>query len=263
MNLRILSLGAGVQSTVLALMVENGDIPMVDGAIFADTKWEPRSVYHHLNWLEKQLSYPVYRVSAGDLRADQMRGENSTGQKFYTMPLYTAKGGMGRRQCTNEHKLSPIKKQIRKMLGVEYGKHVPKTAKVTQLIGISTDEAVRMKPSRDVWLTNEYPLIDMEFSRQKCLAWFATNHPGRKLEKSACIGCPYHDNGTWRDMKKNDPVSWADAVEFDKSIRKDTHEPGQFLHQKLQPLEEIDFRTLEDLGQTNMFNDECEGMCGV
>jgi hypothetical protein len=30
-NLRILSLGAGVQSSTLALMIEKGDIPMVEG----------------------------------------------------------------------------------------------------------------------------------------------------------------------------------------------------------------------------------------
>jgi hypothetical protein len=37
-NLRILSLGAGVQSSALALMIEKGEVPMVDAAIFADVK---------------------------------------------------------------------------------------------------------------------------------------------------------------------------------------------------------------------------------
>ena len=55
-DLRILSLGAGVQSSTLALMIEKGEIPMVDAAIFADTMGEPKAVYTHLNWLEKQLS---------------------------------------------------------------------------------------------------------------------------------------------------------------------------------------------------------------
>ena len=40
---RSLSLGAGVQSTVLALMAERGDhgLSKPDVAIFADTGWEP------------------------------------------------------------------------------------------------------------------------------------------------------------------------------------------------------------------------------
>ncbi len=41
-RLRVLSLGAGVQSTTLALMAAHGEIgPMPDCAIFADTGWEP------------------------------------------------------------------------------------------------------------------------------------------------------------------------------------------------------------------------------
>ena len=69
-DLRILSLGAGVQSSTLALMIEKGEVPTVDAAIFADTKGEPKVVYDWLNWLEKKLSYPVYRVTWRDLKQD-------------------------------------------------------------------------------------------------------------------------------------------------------------------------------------------------
>lgn len=42
-RLRALSLGAGVQSTTMALMAAHGEIgPMPDCAIFADTGWEPK-----------------------------------------------------------------------------------------------------------------------------------------------------------------------------------------------------------------------------
>ena len=68
MKLRILSLGAGVQSTTLALMIEKGEIPMVDCAIFSDVGAEPKLVYKHLEWLEKQLSYPVYKVQWRNLK---------------------------------------------------------------------------------------------------------------------------------------------------------------------------------------------------
>jgi hypothetical protein len=41
-RLRVLSLGAGVQSTTLALLAAHGEVgPMPDCAIFADTRWEP------------------------------------------------------------------------------------------------------------------------------------------------------------------------------------------------------------------------------
>tara|TARA_R110001606_G_scaffold340650_1_gene488896 strand:- start:353 stop:583 length:231 start_codon:yes stop_codon:yes gene_type:complete len=61
-HIRILSLGAGVQSSTLALMIEKGLVPMIDAAIFADTGAEPKKVYEWLNWLEKQVSFPVLRV---------------------------------------------------------------------------------------------------------------------------------------------------------------------------------------------------------
>ena len=42
--LNIISLGAGVQSSTMALMATYGEItPMPDAAIFADTQWEPKA----------------------------------------------------------------------------------------------------------------------------------------------------------------------------------------------------------------------------
>lgn len=73
--MRLLSLGAGVQSTTLALMAAAGDLDRLDGAIFADTRWEPPRVYQHLDRLAAVLDaagVPLHRVSAGDLRADAL-----------------------------------------------------------------------------------------------------------------------------------------------------------------------------------------------
>lgn len=48
--LNIISLGAGVQSTTMALMAAHGEIePMPDCAIFADTKVEPAAVVRKFN----------------------------------------------------------------------------------------------------------------------------------------------------------------------------------------------------------------------
>lgn len=49
--LRILSLGAGVQSTTMALMAAHGEIgPMPDCAIFADTQWGKTSHVPIYGW---------------------------------------------------------------------------------------------------------------------------------------------------------------------------------------------------------------------
>ena len=61
-KIRILSLGAGVQSSTLALMIQKGEVPMVDCGIFADTGAEPKSVYDWINFLRKQCSFPIYVI---------------------------------------------------------------------------------------------------------------------------------------------------------------------------------------------------------
>ena len=75
--LNILSLGAGVQSSTVFLMSCRGMLPKLDAAIFADTQWEPKAVYE---WLSRVLEpqaqragIPIFRVSAGDIRADAVQ----------------------------------------------------------------------------------------------------------------------------------------------------------------------------------------------
>jgi hypothetical protein len=60
----ILSLGAGVQSTTLALMAARGELPLPNAAIFADTGWESAATYAHLEWLTTELRgvLPVHVV---------------------------------------------------------------------------------------------------------------------------------------------------------------------------------------------------------
>jgi len=266
--MNIISLGAGVQSTVMALMAAHGEIePMPDCAIFADTGWEPQAIYEHLDWLETQLPFPVYRVSGGNIRSDIINSTKRKKANLAHTPFYVEGGGLGRRQCTRVYKIDPIRRKIRELLGVSKGKRVPKHLSVEQWIGISTDEATRMKPSWDKWCENRWPLIEADMSRQNCINWFEKKHTGRKLEQSSCIGCPFHNDVLWRELKINHPAEFADAAGVDKKLRTESPLGGmkkmQFMHRSLKPLDEVDLRNLEDMGQLNMFNNECEGMCGV
>jgi hypothetical protein len=263
--LRIISLGAGVQSTAMALMAAQGEIgPMPDAAIFADTGWEPKHVYAHLDWLEPQLPFPVYRVSAGNIREGVMVG--AEGKRWASIPAFAdTKDGAApiTRQCTKEYKIVPIRRKVRELAGIA-GKRSPKEPIVEQWIGISLDEAIRMKPSRETWQVNRWPLIEKLLSRSDCLLWMERNgFP--KPPKSSCIGCPYHSNELWREIRDNQPEEWADAVEVDKAIRNGFRgmKKQLFLHRSLKPLDEVDLRTSSERGQPDLFNNECEGMCGV
>lgn len=265
-RLRVISLGAGVQSTTMALMAAHGEIgPMPDCAIFADTGSEPKSVYKHLHWLMSPnvLPFPVHIVSAGNLRdhiVEAMAGERRMDNR---PPFFTEKGGPINRQCTTKHKIIPIGAKVRELAQIIKSDTMPA---VEQWIGISTDEAMRMKPARERWQVNRWPLIENKMSRYDCLGWL-NRHGYPKPPKSACTFCPYRNTANWKRLKADDPESWADAVAIDRLIRPGLPQEKRpqllFVHYSARPLEEVDFSTLEDHGQLNLFNNECEGMCGV
>ena len=180
-HIHILSLGAGVQSSTLALMAAKGEVgPMPTAAIFADTQAEPASVYKWLDWLETQLPFPVIRVTAGSLteRITTTRTNRKTGNVYYSnmIPAMVlnqdgTKGIVGR-ACTSTFKIEPILKAARKIGGVKRGqKHVS----VIQWIGISIDEVTRMKPSREKWSEHRWPLIEIGMKRHDCLNWMRKN----------------------------------------------------------------------------------------
>jgi hypothetical protein len=268
---RFLSLGAGVQSSTLALMIAHGEIAKVQAAIFADTQWEPKKVYHWLDWLEAEIqrlpnSFPIYRVTEGNLRHNALRSENTTGGKFAAIPWHVTKAdgsaALGRRQCTAEYKLKPLRRKLRQLVGLQKGER-SKGVMAEILVGISTDEATRMKPSRDKWQRNVWPLIDLGMSRHDCMVWM--ERKGYPLPpKSSCIGCPFHSNAEWRAIK-SDPEAWADALVVDEAIRKPARgiNAEQFMHHTRKPLAQVDLSTAEERGQINLFELECEGMCGI
>lgn len=270
---RILSLGAGVQSSTLALMAAAGELEMPDCAIFADTGWEPKAVYEWLHgYLIPRLPFPVHIVIKGDLRKEQLtasvRGKrDADGGRWASLPYYTKsegenREGVIRRQCTGEYKITPIEKKIRELLGLKYRQRWPRELAVEQWLGISMDEMQRMKFSTDAWRVFRHPLIEKRMSRWDCLMWLEKHgHP--QAPRSACIGCPFHSNDEWRRMKTEAPDEWRDAVEFDSAIRVSGGMRGEtFLHRQCVPLDEVDLSTAADHGQLS-FLDECAGVCGV
>ena len=122
-------------------MALKGEIPKPDCAIFADTGWEPESVYAHLNRLMAEASthdFPIHIVQRPDSRGidkdvlhhiDQYHaGGDKWGRvgqpPFYVLgePTYLDKEGVEHptkgigtlwRQCTRKYKIEPITQKIR------------------------------------------------------------------------------------------------------------------------------------------------------
>lgn len=273
--LRILSLGAGVQSTTLLHMMIAGEVEPANHVIFADTGWEPKPVYTHLAKLEALMEkheINFHKVSVGNIREDAL----DMTKRFASMPLYMRKEdgtkGMVRRQCTNEYKIQPLLKLQRDLVGLAKGAR-SKEHLATTIIGISWDETQRMRDAAFSWLRNEYPLVDRRITRQMCLDWCA-DHNLELPPRSACIGCPFKTDHEWRLLRDTMPEEWSDAVEFDNQLRQKLKDDGRFygtayLHKSAKPLDEVDLRTPKEQGQYELFDEdmsfdqECEGMCGV
>lgn len=295
----IISLGAGVQSSTMALMAKHGEItPMPDCAIFADTQAEPESVYKWLDWLETQLPFPVLRVTVGSLWEDETRIRRSKksgklylkgsipafvlshtstpvewvseivdGEEAQTPVLWTevaTKGLLGRK-CTSDYKIIPLQRKVRELLGIKRQKQG--MAHLCEMwLGISTDEAHRMKDSRVAYIRNTFPLIDKEMSRADCLRWMQ-KHNYSEPPRSACVFCPFHSDAEWLRLKNNEPTEFIRAVEFEQSIQEAQRNQEvlrgvPFLHSSCKTLDTIDFSPKLD-SQLNLFGNECEGMCGV
>jgi len=265
----IISLGAGVQSSTMALMAAHGEItPMPEAAIFADTKAEPLDVYRWLEWLEKQLPFPIHRVTYKEGLTHSIDRSIESGSISGSPPWFTSnkKGEtvLVSRACTHDFKVHPMQMRVRMISGAKRGEK----GRSVLWLGISTDEMTRMKESRYPHLTHRFPLIEMRVSRGACLHWMEKRgYPSPP--KSACVYCPYHNNERWRAIKNNDPVGWAEALRVDALIRNGVRrngKPPMFAHRSLKPLSEVDFSNDEDRGQMSLdfgFINECEGMCGV
>jgi 3'-phosphoadenosine 5'-phosphosulfate sulfotransferase (PAPS reductase)/FAD synthetase len=255
-KLRVLSLGAGIQSTTLYIMAEEGLIPPFDCAIFADTGWERDKTYNVINELQSKYKTPIITVKAGNIK-DNMLEAKETQSRFATMPLYCVQNnnkGMMRRQCTEEYKITPINKELRKLLGLKPRQRYTGDA-IDFVLGISLDESVRANAYKESkYKTNSYPLINLKMDRNQCEHYLDQHNID--VVKSACIGCPYHTNKEWRSLDKNE---FTDACSFDAQIRngfeyKKIKSQELYLHSSCQPLADVDMRTAEEKGQLRLFD---------
>jgi hypothetical protein len=274
----ILSLGAGIQSTACYLLAMAGEIPGIDVAIFADTQDEPASVYRHLKWLESLHGPAILVRTAGRLGDMLLNGRKTHRAALASIPAYTAGdpshvgGGQLQRQCSTEFKSQVVERTIRRdILGLKPGQRIPKGADVVQMFGISLDEAgrafrIKSRMTETLpWCLPVFPLVEREWTRGDCIRWLEPRVP-HQTPRSACVFCPYRRDAEWMKLRETDPQGFQRAVDIDKAIRR----PGAvmasrlegklYLHDSRRPLDEIEFKHER---QFNLFNIECEGMCGL
>ncbi len=276
--IQVLSLGAGVQSSTVLRMSIAGELPRLDFAIFADTGWEPPHVYDHLKILTAEAEdagIPLIVVEGGNIYKDAL----VSGATRSLMPVFTnnpnGEVGMTWRKCTSEYKIIPVEREIKRLLrehlGLKPRSRLPTSPVVEHWFGISLDEIQRAKylneaNQPDKWRRITYPLIDRMMTRESCFTW-SDDHGFPEPPKSACIGCPFHSNEAWKEIRSR-PEEWAEAIRVDEAYRH--HEAfanPAFFHRSMVPLAEADLRSMDEkTGQIPLFGaftEECEGMCGV
>ena len=117
-----------------------------------------------------------------------------------------------------------------------------------------------MKPSRVKYIEHIWPLIDAGMSRQDCIVWMEKNgFP--KPPRSACVFCPFHSKHEWTALT---PDEMQRAVDYEKKLQDGFSKVKRmngvpYLHNSRVPLDQVDFSKTEP----DLFQNECEGMCGV
>lgn len=236
-GLKILSCGAGMQSTSLALMsCENAlngichpHVPIYDAIIFCDTMCEPPWVYNQVSFIEKACKNAGIKfvVLKTDLYGHYM---NNFGYKsvrsipFWSLSPEGKKGKM-KRACTLDFKILEIQRYIKfNLIGYDYTKKNARN-KIEDIgahemhIGFSQEESQRVFNSYNPFYINKFPLIDMGFQRADS---FKYNYEvwGLETKASACAICPFHRNYFFQHLKSNHPDTYKKVILFDELIEK-------------------------------------------
>ena len=259
---RVLSLGVGVQSSFLALaMTDRYRIDKVyaklKGAvvIFADTGSEkPKTMEYWNNVVEPELKasgieYYVVKSEEGELLDYYRRND--------IMPFRVF------RSCTDKFKIIPIKKKL-KELWPDYHRDNP----VEMILGITTDEATRVKDSRVKYIKNIFTLIDLDYSRDSLYGFYEAWGLEPPV-KSGCYCCPFAKPSEVVEFGREYPELIDLVIDMEENaIAKNPKKTGykmQLLNGKLTVKQLIE-ADREQTGLDEYWNDydeddECEGAC--
>lgn len=250
MRTQIWMCGGGTQSTAIAALIVQRKLEKPDLAVIVDTEREQSTTWDYLEeWTAPALEsvgVEIVRVPKSKYATvDVFGGADS---KSLLIPAFTNQSGdTGKLTgfCSNEWKRRVAQRWATK-------EHAVSSA--TNWVGFTVDELRRVpKVSSGKW-QERFPLIERGLNRGDCIA-LVERMGWPTPPRSSCWMCPNHTQVEWRDIKENKPKDWAQAVAFDKWIRKtDRH---AFLHSDAIPLDEAD---LDDANES-LFS-RCEsGLC--
>lgn len=243
--MKILSCGAGMQSTALCLMscenAQNGVLyPLVsiyDAVIFCDLCAEPPWVYAQVDFLAracKESGIPFYKLTT-DLYGSFMNNFGSG--RVTSIPFWSigqnGKKAIMRRHCTIDFKIIAVQKFVRyKLLGYRPRQRLrPEDRGAHELhIGFSAEEQQRVFDSYSPMFVNKFPLVEMGLTRQDNYS-YCLERWGLDTKASACMFCPYHRNYFFDYMRANHPGQYDRLVAFDAKL--EAEQPNTMIESRL------------------------------
>lgn len=198
------SCGGGRQSVGIAALIVQGKLPKPDIAIIVDTEREKSSTWNYYGEILRpelaRVGVDLVRVKKSDYATvDLYRNDD------LLIPAFTTQNGKVSKMstfCSNEWKQRVVRRYLRAQ-GV---------TDCDCWLGISINEADRMKDSGLKWLRHVYPLIDLSMNVWDCVCETAkVGWPAAM--SSACWMCPNQNQAEWLALSERDFRS-AQAFEF-------------------------------------------------
>lgn len=236
--MKILSCGAGMQSSALALMAcENAKepgkhplVPVYDLIVFCDLGKEPPWVLKQVEFLQRACEDAKIRFEILKAPLYQDYINNFGKRRVVSIPFWTidenGKKGKMMRNCTMDYKIGLIQQFVRwEILGYRKGQRVkPEDIKAHEMhIGFSVEEKHRCKENPHRMFVNRFPLVEMGLERKDNYSYIRDVW-GLETKASACTFCPFHRNYFFQHLKENHSDQYAELLEFDEMLeRKQSH----------------------------------------
>lgn len=265
MKLDAFSYGGGVQSTAALVLAARGQI---DCRLFLFSNVGDDSEHPETIRYVRDVATPYaeqHGIELVTLRRVMRTGEERTlwqdlmrESRTINIPVRMANGSPGNRNCTGTYKIEVIARELKRR-----GFTAENPATVG--LGISVDEVQRART--DSGVPHErlaYPLLDLGFKRDTCLALIADE--GLPIpHRSACFFCPFHRPSEWKRLQRDSPELFAKSVELERTLNERRDMLGKdrvYLTRFGMPLDVAMGESVQDA--LDGFENACEeGYCGV
>jgi len=239
--------GGGTQSGAIAALIKAGRLPRPDFAFMTDTGRERSAtwpfVHEFIRPCLASVGVELTIIKSEDYGASlDVVYISETGAQTVLLPGYTNQSG-------EPGKLSPFcSGKWKRDVGERWMRSVG-IEKARNWIGISRDEARRIRAQHRNWLELWYPLIfSVPMTRPRCVELIRNSGWHGPIPHSACYMCPNHSDSEWIDMQMNQPEDFNAACALEAQTR--LLDPHFYLHPSCVPLASVDFHA-----QTTMFAD--------